>query len=136
MTGSEVIQMILNDLGVKAPTFAKSIGVNYQRILDIQNGKVQKISSKLAEIIIEKYPQYSYTWLLTGIGEKDTASMKPQLYYGGENEQTDAHNENANAAIPNAERLFDLLEAKEKSLAKAQEHIDKLLNIISKLTTK
>lgn len=35
MDGSFIINLILNDLGIKAPTFAKNIGVNYQRILDI-----------------------------------------------------------------------------------------------------
>lgn len=34
------------------------------------------------------------------------------------------------------DRLLELLSAKETSLAKAQEHIDKLLNIIAQLTTK
>ena len=136
MTGSDVISLILDDLGVKAPTFAKAIGVNYQRILDIQNGKVQKISSKLAEIIIEKYPQYSLTWLLTGMGDKNATNMKPQQYYGGESKIPTSHAGNAQESTMNTERLLNLLEAKESSLAKAQEHIDKLLTIISQLTTK
>lgn len=137
MTGSDVIQVILSDLGIKAPTFAKSIGVNYQRILDIQNGKVQKISSKLAEIIIEKYPQYNFTWLLTGMGEKDTANMKPQLYYGGESEHPTNDVRSAERSQPDTmDKMLKLLTMKEASLAKAQEHIDKLLNIIAQLTTK
>ena len=44
MQGSEKINEILLNLGIKAPTFAKRIGVKYQRILDIQSGKVKKIS--------------------------------------------------------------------------------------------
>lgn len=69
MQGSDIIKLILNDLGVKAPTFAKSIGLQYQRILDIQNNKTKKISTTVADCIVEKYPQYSRTWLLTGEGE-------------------------------------------------------------------
>lgn len=42
MQGSEKINEILPNPGIKAPTFAKRIGVKYQRILDIQSGKVKK----------------------------------------------------------------------------------------------
>lgn len=69
MQGSDIIKLILNDLGVKAPTFAKSIGLQYQRILDIQSNKTKKISTTVADCIIEKYPQYNRAWLLTGEGE-------------------------------------------------------------------
>ena len=69
MEGREIITLILNDLKIKAPTFAKSVGLKYQRILDIQSGKTQKISTAVADAIIEKYPQYNRSWLLTGEGE-------------------------------------------------------------------
>lgn len=68
-SGKEVISLILNELGIKAPTFANSIGVKYQRILDIQNGKTKKVSFPVADAIIEKYPQFNRTWILTGEGE-------------------------------------------------------------------
>lgn len=73
--GSDIIESILTDLGVKAPTFANNIGVKYQRILDIQSGKTKKISSIVADAIIEKYPQYNRIWLLTGEGEM----LKPSI---------------------------------------------------------
>lgn len=66
MQGSEKINEILLNLGIKAPTFAKRIGVKYQRILDIQSGKVKKISGELANYIINTYPQFDINWLLTG----------------------------------------------------------------------
>ena len=68
MQGSEKINEILLNLGIKAPTFAKRIGVKYQRILDIQNGKVKKISGELANHITNTYPQFDINWLLTGEG--------------------------------------------------------------------
>ena len=67
--GKEIISLILKELGIKAPTFANSIGVKYQRILDIQNGKTKKVSSSVADAIIDKYPQFNRIWLLTGEGE-------------------------------------------------------------------
>lgn len=68
MTSVDKIDMILSYVGVKAPTFASSIGVNYQRILDIQIGKTKSISSNLASHIVDKYPEIDLNWLLTGEG--------------------------------------------------------------------
>lgn len=65
MNGKEKIETILMELKMKAPTFANSIGVPYQRIFDIQRGKTKKISGDLASAISFKYPQYHYDWLLS-----------------------------------------------------------------------
>ena len=66
--GYEIIEEILEDLDMKAPTFAKHIGVSYQRISDIQRKKTKNISGELANAIKAKYPQYDIAWLLTGEG--------------------------------------------------------------------
>lgn len=68
MQSSERINEILLNLGIKAPTFAKRIGVKYQRILDVQNGRVKKISGEVANHIVNTYPQFDINWLLTGEG--------------------------------------------------------------------
>ena len=52
MTGQEIINKVLEELNLKAPTFAENIGVKYQRIFDLQKGKVKRISSSLANDII------------------------------------------------------------------------------------
>lgn len=77
MTGKEKIESILAELGIKAPTFASNIGVKYQRILDIQNGKTKKISGDVANAIKLKYPQFDITWLLTGEGEMLKPKTEP-----------------------------------------------------------
>lgn len=69
LTGQKKINLILDNVGVKAPTFAKKIGVKYQRILDIQTGKVKNISAEVASRIVDAYPQFSIAWLLSGEGE-------------------------------------------------------------------
>ena len=56
MTGKEIINSVLDELGIKAPTLAEQIGVLYQRIFDLQKGKTKKISSQLANAIIKAYP--------------------------------------------------------------------------------
>lgn len=76
LTGQNKINLILDHVGIKAPTFAKHIGVKYQRILDIQNGKVKNISAEVASRIIDAYPQFNIEWLLTGKGEMLNSETK------------------------------------------------------------
>lgn len=68
MCPSEIIDVILDELDLRAPTFAKNIGLNHQRIHDIQSGKTKSISSQVANAIKSKYSQFNITWLLTGEG--------------------------------------------------------------------
>ena len=68
-SGSEIIEQVLSELNIKAPTFSANIGVEYQRINDIQRKKTKKISGDLAGAIMEKYPQFNLSWLLTGEGD-------------------------------------------------------------------
>lgn len=76
LTGQNKINLILDHVGIKAPTFAKHIGVKYQRILDIPNGKVKNISAEVASRIIDAYPQFNIEWLLTGEGEMLNSETK------------------------------------------------------------
>lgn len=96
MQGSEKINEILLNLGIKAPTFAKRIGVKYQRILDIQSGKVKKISGELANYIINTYPQFDINWLLTGEGSmlKNTDQPVSQGGEGATLSEADLNNSN------------------------------------------
>lgn len=80
MNGEEIIALILKDLGIKAPTFAKEIGVLYSRVQDVQSGKVKKISSDLADKIIHRYPKFDLSWLLSGEGSpysEEIAEARP-----------------------------------------------------------
>ena len=54
-SGSEIIEQILTELDIKAPTFSTNIGIEYQRIYDIQRGKTKKISGAVASAIVYKY---------------------------------------------------------------------------------
>ena len=64
--------------------------------------------------------------------------VKPQRYAGG-GEQTNVNGNNINgnnvtANSADMDKLLEILSMKEASLVKAQEHIDKLLEIIGNLT--
>jgi len=65
MKAENKLKIILSELNIKAPTFAKNIGVQYQRIFDIQRGKTQKISGEIANKINATYPYISMEWLLS-----------------------------------------------------------------------
>lgn len=81
-TGSEIIEFILSDLDIKAPTFAVNIGVAYSRIHDIQREKTKNISAELANKIASKYPQYNIRWIISGDGDiyKGTLSERLDKY--------------------------------------------------------
>lgn len=96
MQGSEKINEILLNLGIKAPTFAKRIGVKYQRILDIQSGKVKKISGELANYIINTYPQFDINWLLTGEGSMLKNTDQPASQGGEDATLSEADLNNSN----------------------------------------
>jgi hypothetical protein len=68
MNGADIIDFILTFLNLKAPTLAKNIGVEYQRIYDIQRGRTKKLSGNVAKAIKSTYPQFMMDWLLTGEG--------------------------------------------------------------------
>lgn len=62
-SGQTIIAELLNYLNIKAPTLAKNIGVKYQRIYDIQKGKVANVSYDLATKICDTYPQINKEWV-------------------------------------------------------------------------
>lgn len=69
MSGSRVINTILEREGLKPATFAKRIGITPTQVYDLQSGKTKKVSAKVAERILAEYPNYSYSWLVSGAGE-------------------------------------------------------------------
>lgn len=78
MSGSIVINTILEREGIKAGTFAKVIGVTPTQIYDLQNGKIKNVTGRIAQKILKAYPHYMYAWLLSGDGDitKDEAARE------------------------------------------------------------
>jgi hypothetical protein len=68
MKANEKINEILKIKKLKAPTFAKKIGMDYQRIFDIQSGKTKKISGEVASAIVSAFPEFNVSWLLSNKG--------------------------------------------------------------------
>lgn len=68
-TGAKVIARVLAHIGIKSPTLANNVGVEYKRVQNVETGKTKKVSGDLASKIVARYPEFSLDWLLTGEGE-------------------------------------------------------------------
>ncbi|MBO5625199.1 MAG: hypothetical protein J5953_05340 [Prevotella sp.] len=137
-TASEAIEALLKEIGLNAPTFAKEIGLNYQRIYDIQSGRVKKINEAVARKIRERYPRVNPNFLFTyefPITLEPGQSPKPQT----ENVRdmvdqaverlmnTDEYKERVNNV---AEREAKVL-AREERMSELQETVSKQMTDIS-----
>ena len=70
MEKNERLLEIIKYLGITRSRFAQSIGMSPAGIYNVLDGKAGiGISRNLANKIVNVYPQFSYTWLLTGEGE-------------------------------------------------------------------
>lgn len=68
--GSEILQIILNDLGITIYELAKKCGYSReQAFYDVLNGKTKKISGTMGSKIVVAFPKYNLDWILTGNGE-------------------------------------------------------------------
>ena len=63
-----IIAKVLETLGMNAPKFAEALGINYQRIFDLQRGRTKKINPNVAALICETFPQINKSFLFTGEG--------------------------------------------------------------------
>lgn len=110
------IKEIREKLGVSQETLAEMLGVHPRTVQNWESGS--------------NIPRSKHAML------RDLV-LKPQNYAGGEQQNVNGDNINGNTVTvhkTDTDKLLDLLAAKEQSLAKAQEHIDKLLEIIGDLT--
>lgn len=76
MQTNEIVDNILAQINETASSFAKSIGITPTQVYDLKSGKIHKISQTIARKIIDVYPQFNITWLLTGEGEMLATSEK------------------------------------------------------------
>ena len=63
------LEYIIEEQGLSYNKLGTEIGLNRaQALYDIKNGKTKEISQEIAEKIIQRFPEYSITWLRVGIG--------------------------------------------------------------------
>lgn len=73
MTLGQRLKTILGERGVKQVEFAKTLGISANYVNLIVNDRKDTISETLAKLIEETYG-FSAEWVLTGTGEKYTAT--------------------------------------------------------------
>lgn len=83
-TGMVVLSEILDHENLTISMLGEKLGLNRpQALYDINNGKTQNISAKMADKIISAFPHYNRSWLMSGEGEMlkdahaDEAPQKP-----------------------------------------------------------
>lgn len=64
-----IIDNLLKALGLTAPKFAEEIGINYQRVFDLQRGRTKKFNPGVVNKICDRFPQVNKSYLYTGEGE-------------------------------------------------------------------
>ncbi len=126
MTAHEIINKMLKYSKLNASAFSKAIGLERpQAIYDIQKGKTETISAKMADKILSVFPEVCKSWLLTGEGEmlKGTPSTDADiLSLAGKNEFLMAYLQEKDRKIEellreNARLQMELESAKNSSTA-------------------
>lgn len=131
-TTIRIIHEILNYTGKNASSFSSSIGKDRpQWLYDVLNPeKNTSLSSKMADMICDKYPEFSKSYLLTGEGSllrSDTINGNVQ-----QNINSSHITQTGNVEAPTAQmdKLISVLAEQSQQVTKAQEQIDRLITII------
>ena len=64
-----IIDELLKALGLTAPKFAEEVGINYQRVFDLQRGRTKKFNPGVVNKICARFPQVNKSYLYTGEGD-------------------------------------------------------------------
>lgn len=64
----DIIANVLSALGMNAPSFSTATGIAYQRIYDLQRGRVKKFNPGVVNMICKAFPQVNKNYLYTGEG--------------------------------------------------------------------
>lgn len=77
---NKVIELIAEKENMTISQLAQTLGKPANSLYDIQKGKIKGISEKLADLLLQKFPYYNKTWLMTGEGDmlSSTSSAQPQ----------------------------------------------------------
>lgn len=75
---TEIIEKVLQAVGMNAPEFSRTIDVNYQRIYDLQRGRIRKFTPGLVNKITTKFPNINKFFLYTGDGDVLLEEKTPQ----------------------------------------------------------
>lgn len=75
-----IIEAVLQHVEMRAPSFAKAIGINYQRIFDLQSGRTKKFNPGVVNLICSRFPEINKTYLYTGEGSLVLPNSETQSF--------------------------------------------------------
>lgn len=127
---NKVIGEIAYNERLTVSQIAKIIGKPATNLYDIQKGKINGISEKLADLILEKFPHYNKVWLLTGEG-KMLRDIHTDEKIGDDSRILDAGHDTLPSTLDKA--IGEIAEQR-KIIAKCQEQIDRLIAVIERMT--
>ncbi len=79
MNTAKRLDALITHLKTSYNNLSQELGITQTRLYHIAKGR-NKISSNLANLIVEKYPEISYEWLVSGEGNMLAISNKKQEY--------------------------------------------------------
>lgn len=127
---NKVIGEIAYNERLTVSQIAKIIGKPATNLYDIQKGKINGISEKLADLILEKFPHYNKVWLLTGEG-KMLRDIHMDEKIGDDSRIADDGHDTLPSTLDKA--IGEIAEQR-KIIAKCQEQIDRLIAVIERMT--
>ena len=127
---NKVIGEIAYNERLTVSQIAKIIGKPATNLYDIQKGKINGISEKLADLILEKFPHYNKVWLLTGEG-KMLRDIHTDEKMGDDSRILDAGHDTLPSTL---DKAIDEICEQRKIIMKSQEQIDRLIAVIERMT--
>lgn len=128
MTAKETINAILLQEKINGAQLAKDIGLSRpQAIYDILNGKVAKVSARMANLIHSAKPMYSIDWLLTGEGNMLDADIPDSFVASSEKKESVDALSVINSLISQYSRLED-------ELCKLRQNVEIMTKEVQRLT--
>ncbi len=135
MTGKEIIETVLDYLGLTPTEFSRRLGFERpDAIFNIQSGKTKTISKRMASTIKDAYPAFRESWLLTGEGNMLESEM-PEHVFINKSPQT-ITGANAKEAMSVIHRLIKQLEDKDAIIREQAEAIGRLSKQLEEKDTK
>lgn len=128
MTAKETINAILLQEKINGAQLAKDIGLSRpQAIYDILNGKVAKVSARMANLIHSAKPMYSIDWLLTGEGNMLDADIPDTFVASSEKKESVDALSVINSLISQYSKLED-------ELCKLRQNVEIMAKEVQRLT--
>lgn len=81
MTPSERLNEVLRITGTNVKSLSERLGYNRpQGLYDVSAGRTKSLSTDLARKIVTAFPEFNYTWLVTGEGEMMTERPRTDTF--------------------------------------------------------